>query len=67
MKRPLYWLAIPAMLALAACRPGAAEYTEAETPKLMTIDSAASHINLAFAAGSDRLTPGASARLQQLR
>ncbi len=62
MKRPLYWLAIPAMLALAACRPGAAEYTAAEAPKLMTIDSAASQLNLAFAAGSDRLTPGASAR-----
>jgi len=66
MKRPLYWLAIPAMLALAACRPGAAEYTAAEAPKLMTIDSAASQLNLAFAAGSDRLTPGASARLHQM-
>jgi pilus assembly protein CpaD len=66
MKRPLYLLAIPVMLALAACRPGAAEYTEAEAPKLLTIDSAASQLNLAFAAGSDRLTPGASARLQQM-
>src|SRR5205823_6405299 len=36
------------------------------TPKLLTIDSAASQLNLAFAAGSDRLTPGASARLQQM-
>ena len=40
MKRTLYFLAIPAMLALAACRPGAAEYTEAEAPKLLRIDRA---------------------------
>jgi pilus assembly protein CpaD len=38
MKRPLYFLAIPALLALAACRPGAAEYTEAESPKLLRVD-----------------------------
>jgi pilus assembly protein CpaD len=66
MKRPLYLLAIPAMLALAACRPGAAEYTEAESPKLLRVDSAASQFSLAFAAGSDRLAAGESARLQQL-
>jgi type IV pilus biogenesis protein CpaD/CtpE len=41
MKRTLCFLAIPAMLALAACRPGAAEYTEAEAPKLLRIDRAA--------------------------
>jgi pilus assembly protein CpaD len=66
MKRPLYLLAIPAMLALAACRPGAAEYTTAEAPKLLTIDSAASQVNLVFLPGSDQLAPGQSARLQQL-
>jgi hypothetical protein len=38
MKKPLYLLAIPALLALAACRPGAAEYTESEAPKLLRID-----------------------------
>jgi pilus assembly protein CpaD len=38
MKRPLYLLAIPALLALAACRPGAAEYTEAEAPKQLRVD-----------------------------
>jgi pilus assembly protein CpaD len=38
MKRPLYVLAIPALLALAACRPGAAEYTEAEAPKQLRVD-----------------------------
>ena len=66
MKRSLYFLAIPAMLALAACRPGAAEYTEAEAPKLLKIDSAASQVTLAFAAGSDLLGPGEAAKLQRL-
>jgi len=66
MKRPLYFLAIPAMLALAACRPGAAEYTAAESPKPLTIDSAASQLNLAFAAGSDQLAPGEGGKLQRL-
>jgi pilus assembly protein CpaD len=66
MKRPLYLLAIPVMLALAACRPGAAEYTEAEAPKTLEVDRAASQISLAFAAGSDQLAAGESARLQQL-
>src|SRR5216684_579938 len=45
MKRSLYFLAIPAMLAL---------------------DSAASQINLAFAAGSDELGPGEAGKLQRL-
>jgi pilus assembly protein CpaD len=66
MKRPLYFLAIPVMLALAACRPGAAEYTEAEAPKALRVDSAASNLSIAFAAGSDRLAPGEAARLQRL-
>src|SRR4029077_6516059 len=39
MKRSLYLLAIPAMLALAACRPGAAEYTDAEAPKQLRGDA----------------------------
>jgi len=38
MKRPLYLLAVPALLALAACRPGAAEYTEAEAPKQLRVE-----------------------------
>src|SRR5579863_6353237 len=66
MKRPLYWLAIPAMLALAACRPGAAEYTKAEAPKLLRVDSASSQLNVAFAAGSSQLAPGEAGRLQRL-
>jgi pilus assembly protein CpaD len=66
MKRSLYGLAIPAMLALAACRPGAAEYTGAEAPKQLRVDSATSTLNLAFAAGSGQLAPGEAARLQRL-
>jgi pilus assembly protein CpaD len=66
MTRPLYFLAIPAMLALAACRPATVEYTAAEAPKLLRVDSAASQVNLAFAAGSDRLAGGEGGRLQQL-
>jgi len=38
MKRSLYLLAVPALLALAACRPGSAEYTEAEAPKQLRVD-----------------------------
>lgn len=66
MKSRLYLLAIPVMLALAACRPGAAEYTQAEAPKLVRVDSAATQLALAFAAGSDRLVPAEGARLDQL-
>jgi pilus assembly protein CpaD len=66
MKRPLYLLAIPVMLALAACRPGAAEYTEAEAPKQLQLDSAASSLSLAFAPGSAQLTPAEAARLHRL-
>jgi pilus assembly protein CpaD len=66
MKRPLYLLAIPVMLALAACRPGAAEYTEAEAPKQLRVDSAASTLSLAFPAGSAQLSAGEAARLRRL-
>src|SRR5712691_4190203 len=66
MKTRLSLLVIPAMLALAACQPGAAEYTENESPKLVRVDSAASPLGLAFAAGSDQLAPGEAARLHRL-
>jgi pilus assembly protein CpaD len=66
MKTRLYLLAIPVMLALAACRPGTAEYTESEAPKQLRVDSAATPLNVAFAAGSDRLARGESDRLHRL-
>jgi pilus assembly protein CpaD len=66
MKNRLYLLAIPVMLALVACRPGAAEYTEVEAPKLIGIDSTATQLQVAFAGGSARLAPGEAVRLQRL-
>jgi pilus assembly protein CpaD len=66
MKRRLSALALPVMLALAACRPGAAEYTESEAPKLLGLDSAGTQFALAFAPGSARLAPGEGARLHRL-
>lgn len=66
MKRLFYHLAIPAMLALSACVPQSADYTSAEAPKDLRVDSAASTLNLAFAGGSDQLTRGEAARLQRL-
>ena len=66
MKNRLYLLAIPVMLALAACRPGAAEYTEVEAPKQIGIDSTATQLQVAFAGGSARLAPAEAARLQRL-
>jgi len=66
MKIRLYPLALPVMLALAACRPGAAEYTEAEAPKLLRMDSAAARFPLTFAAGSSQLAPGERDRLDHL-
>jgi len=66
MKRPIYFLAIPVVLALAACRPGAAEYTDAEAPKQLQIDRAGSQLSLAFPAGSAQLSAAEVARLQHL-
>lgn len=65
MKCPLCALALPVMLALAACRPGAAEYTENEAPKLLRLDSAGTQFGLAFAPGSAWLAPGEGARLHR--
>ena len=66
MKNRLYLLAIPVMLALVACRPGAAEYSEVEAPKQIGIDSTATRLQVAFAGESARLAPGEAARLQRL-
>ncbi len=58
MKIHPYPLALPVLLALAACRPGAADYTETEAPKLVRLDSAPARSMLGFAAGSSRLAAG---------
>lgn len=62
----LFPVALPLLFAMAACAPGAAEYTKTEAPTQLRIDRAVSQIQLAFARGSYRLAPGESARLHHL-
>jgi pilus assembly protein CpaD len=53
-------------LALAACAPGAAEYTKSEAPNRLQVEGSTSAVQIAFAPGSDRLVPTAAARLDGL-
>ncbi len=53
-------------LALAACAPGAAEYTKSEAPNRLQVDGATSQLALAFAPGSARLGAGEAAHLDRL-
>jgi pilus assembly protein CpaD len=59
---------VPALLllALAACSPGAAEYTESEAPKGLTLDNASAQVDVRFGRGSSRLLPADAARLRAL-
>jgi pilus assembly protein CpaD len=50
-------------LALAACHPLAAEYSEVEAPKQLTLYDASTRIDVRFAPGSSRLLAGDAARL----
>jgi pilus assembly protein CpaD len=52
-------------LALAACVPGVAEYTKSEAPAALTVGGARQTLTIAFAPGSDRLSPGELRRLAQ--
>ena len=54
------------MLAVAACRPGAAEYSAAEAPKDLRLDNATTHVDLRFASGSTHLAGRDAARLRAL-
>ena len=54
------------LLALAACRPGAAEYTESEAPKNLTLDNANTTLALRFLPGSSRLVGADAARLRAM-
>ncbi|MBV8739858.1 MAG: hypothetical protein JO007_21905 [Alphaproteobacteria bacterium] len=54
------------ILALAACAPGAAEYTKAEAPNRLQVAGATSTVELAFAPGSARLSAAAASRLDGL-
>ena len=53
-------------LALAACAPGAAEYSKTEAPNQLWVDGSTSTVELAFAPGSARLASTAAARLDGL-
>src|SRR5437773_1376332 len=66
MKTRLHLLAVPVMLALAACRPGAAEYTEIEAPKQLRVDRASQQMTLAFAPDEAVLSPSEVARLHRM-
>jgi pilus assembly protein CpaD len=52
--------------ALAACAPGAAEYTKAEAPNRLQVVGATSTVELAFPPGSARLSAAAESRLDRL-
>jgi pilus assembly protein CpaD len=64
MIRHGYPLAIA--LALAACAPGAAEYTKAEAPNKLQVQGATSTVEVAFFPGSSRLAGPAARRLDRL-
>jgi len=66
MKVHPYLAAVALLLALAACRPGAAEYTNTEAPKNLVLNRAASLIDVRFFPGSARLIPRDAARLRVL-
>jgi pilus assembly protein CpaD len=53
-------------LALAACAPGAAEYTKSEAPAQLKVDRAVYQVQLAFARNSYRLAPGETERLHHM-
>src|SRR5579863_4926226 len=57
---------IALLLALAACRPGAAEYTESEAPKNLVLDNATASVDVRFLPGSSRLLARDAARLRAL-
>ena len=66
MNKRLHPLAIPLMLLLAACRAAVADYTEAEAPNQLTVDSAASSFEVRFVPYSVRLAAGEAAHLRHM-
>lgn len=66
MKTHRFALAFPVAVALAACQPGAAEYTKTEAPTDLRVDNATTQVSLAFPRGSWRLPPRELARLDGL-
>jgi len=63
MKTPLYPIAAPLILALAAC---ATDYTKNEAPNNLRVDGAETRVEVSFVPGLARLNPGEAARLDRL-
>jgi pilus assembly protein CpaD len=59
----LYPIAVPLLLGLAAC---VTEYSKSEAPAALQVDGAESRVEIAFAGGSGRLSPGEARRLDGL-
>src|SRR5438309_7324129 len=57
-------IVVTILLALAACRPGPAEFTKSEAPNRLRLDDASVRVDLRFAAGSARLLPGDAQKLR---
>jgi pilus assembly protein CpaD len=60
MKSRFYPIAVPLLLGLAAC---VTEYSKSEAPAALQVDGAQTRVEIAFAGGSDRLSPGEARRL----
>ena len=63
MQIRLYPIAVALPLGLAAC---VTEYSKSEAPAALRVDGAQSRVEIAFADGSDRLSPGEARRLDGL-
>src|SRR5947209_15459250 len=57
-------IVVAILLALAAGRPGPAEYTQSEAPNRLRLDDASVRVDLRFAAGSARLLPSDAEKLR---
>jgi pilus assembly protein CpaD len=59
-------LSVTVALTLAACAPPAADFTESEWPKQLTLDDATTQLDIRFLPGSSRLAAADAARLRVL-
>ena len=59
-------IVVTILLALAACRPGPAEFTKSEAPNRLRLDDASVRVDLRFAAGSARLLLGDAQKLRAM-
>ena len=59
-------IVVTILLALAACRPGPAEFTKSEAPNRLRLDDASVRVDVRFAAGSARLLPGDAQKLRAM-